>query len=84
VPINDDFIEVFCSKSNYFRYYKKSFSQVSGHSAMQKWLQNNDDSPSDLEVWDSMKPTFENLQAILEEARSGKRKDSKKREGQRQ
>jgi hypothetical protein len=48
---------------------------------MQKWLQNNDDSPSDLEVWDSIKPTFENLQAILEEARSGKRKDSKKEKG---
>jgi hypothetical protein len=81
VPINDDFIEVFCSKSNYFRYYKKSFSHVSEHSAMQKWLQNNEDSPPDLEVWDSMKPTFENLQTILEEAKGGKRKGSKKEKG---
>jgi hypothetical protein len=48
---------------------------------MQKWLQNNEDSPSDLEVWDSMKPTFENLQMILEETKSGKRKGSKKEKG---
>jgi hypothetical protein len=48
---------------------------------MHKWLQNDEDSPSDLEVWDSMKPTLENLQTILEEARSGKRKDSKKEKG---
>jgi hypothetical protein len=38
VPTNDEIIEMFVSKSTYFKYYARIFPRVSTYPAMQKWL----------------------------------------------
>jgi hypothetical protein len=65
VPSNDDVIEVFTSKSAYFKNHKKVFPMVSSYPAMEKWLLNADDAPPDHDVWGYKKQTFDNLKGIL-------------------
>ena len=62
---NDDIIEIFFSKSAYFKWHSKIFPFVKKYPAMQKWLC-NDDAPYDAEVWGHKKQTFENLKEILD------------------
>lgn len=79
VPTNDEFIEIFVSKSNYFRYYNNSFSQIPNDSPIQKWLRNGSDAPSTHDIWGSNKPTFENLKVILEGLSGNKKKSGGKK-----
>jgi hypothetical protein len=62
---NDDVIEIFMSKSSYFTNHSPVFSKLNKFPAMEKWLQNGDDAPTDAEVWGYQKQTFENLRKIL-------------------
>ena len=62
---NDDIIEVFFSKSAYFKDHAKVFSLVHKYPDMQKWLRNEDDALNDTELWKYKKKTFANLKEIL-------------------
>jgi hypothetical protein len=62
---NDDIIAVFFSKSAYFKEHHKIFPMVSNYPGMQKWLRNEEDAPSDAELWGSKKKSFANLKQIL-------------------
>src|SRR6267154_1193402 len=61
---NDDIIEIFMSKSAYFKNHSKVFC-FTKYPMMQKWLENADDAPTDYEVWGYSKQTFDALKAIL-------------------
>jgi len=62
---NDDIIEIFMSKSAYFKNHAKVFPMVNRYPLMERWLVNADDSPSDYEVWGYQKHTFDVLKSIL-------------------
>jgi hypothetical protein len=62
---NDDIIEIFMSKSAYFKNHSKVFTMVDRHPQMKKWLLNADDGPSDYKVWGYQKHTCDVLKAIL-------------------
>jgi len=83
VPSNDDIIEVFCSRSVYFRYYKGIFSRVPEDTPVQKWLRNDEDAPSHLEIWGSMKPSLDNLQIVLDTVWGGDKGKKKEKERER-
>ena len=78
---NDDIIEVFVSKSAYFRSYAKIFPLVKQYPAMQKWLQNEDGAPLVFEVWGNMKQNFENLKVVLDNFVNASAKKDKKGKG---
>ena len=65
IVANDDIIEIFMSKSAYFKNHSKVFTMVNRHPQMKKWLLNADDGPSDYDVWGYRKHTFDVLKAIL-------------------
>jgi hypothetical protein len=65
MPTNDEIVQIFMSKTAYYRNHHKIFPKVSKGSALKKWLANTDDAPDDSEVWGTYKPTFDNLQNIL-------------------
>src|SRR6202050_3430052 len=65
IVANDDIIEIFMSKSAYFKNHSKVFTMVNRHPQMKKWLLNADDGPSDYNVWGYQKHTFDVLKAIL-------------------
>ena len=81
IPANDEIIEVFCSKSNYFKYYRKTFTQIPNDSPIQKWLQGGSDAPCDYDVWGGWKQTFDNLLEILDDLSTTKKKSGGKKEG---
>jgi hypothetical protein len=58
-------IEIFMSKSAYFRNHSKVFTMVDRHPQMKKWLLNAIDGPTDYNVWGNQKHTFDVLRAIL-------------------
>src|ERR1700737_3186544 len=62
---NDDIIEIFFSKSSYYKNHAKIFPKLHRYPAMQDWFQNDGDSPADHQVWGHYRHTFENLQKIL-------------------
>jgi len=62
---NNDMIEIFMSKSAYFKNHAKVFCLVKRSPMMRKWLENVDDAPADHEVWGYSKHTFDVLKAIL-------------------
>src|ERR1700683_1964232 len=62
---NDDMIEIFMSKSAYFKNHSKVFTMVDRHPQMKMWLLNADGGPSDDNVWGYQKRTFDVLKAIL-------------------
>jgi hypothetical protein len=65
IVANDDIIEIFMSKSAYFKNHSKVFTMVNRHPQMKKWLLNADDGPNDYDVWGYQKHTFDVLKAIL-------------------
>src|ERR1700677_3200451 len=65
IVANDDIIEIFMSKSAYFKNHSKVFTMVNRHPQMKKWLLNADDGPSDYDVWGYRKHTFDVSKAIL-------------------
>lgn len=65
-PSNDDIMEVFFSRSAFFRYHAKLFPLVEKVPVVQKWLL-GEEGVTDVEVWNFRKPTFENLKVVLDE-----------------
>jgi hypothetical protein len=65
MPTNDEIVEVFMSKSAYFRSHQKIFPAVPNFPLMEKWLLVEDDAPTDAAVWGQKRQTFDNLKAIL-------------------
>lgn len=57
-PSTIDIVELFCSKSMWFSHYKPAFSKVSNYPLMIKWLENEEDKPSDLEAWGVEKGSY--------------------------
>ena len=66
-----DLIELFVSKSFWHSHVKKCFSQVSNHPLMVEWLENGEDGPSNIDVWDMEKSNymFKDLKGYLEKAK---------------
>ena len=62
---NDDVIEVFMSKSMYFRNHSKVFPMLNRYPAMEQWLENAADAPADSTVWGHERQSFDNLKKIL-------------------
>jgi hypothetical protein len=62
---NDDVVEVFMSKSAYFKSHSKTFPLLKHYPAMQKWFDNPAEALPDSEVWGNEKHTFEGLKKIL-------------------
>lgn len=78
MPTLDNIIEMFMSKSSYFKNQKHVFSKVANFPQAEKWLLSGDDAPSDYDFWGYQKPTFENLKKILDNASSSDQKKGKK------
>lgn len=76
---NDDIIEVFVSKSAYFRSYAKIFPLVKQYPAMEKWLRNDNNGPTTFEVWGNAKQSFESLKVVLDKFMKANAKEDKKR-----
>jgi len=62
---NDDVIEVFVSKSVYFRNHAKVFPLLVHYPAMEQWLENADGASADSVVWGNEKHSFDGLNKIL-------------------
>jgi len=58
-PAGQDIIDMVVSKSMWYSHYKKLFPQVSNHPDMQKWLQDDQDSSPDSEIWTNQKGLYE-------------------------
>jgi hypothetical protein len=80
MPTNDEIVQVFMSKTVYYRNYHKIFPKVSKGSALKKWLANTNDASDNLEVWSTYKLTFDNLQKILS-AQKKRKETSPNRKG---
>ncbi|KAF8228582.1 hypothetical protein L208DRAFT_1123889, partial [Tricholoma matsutake] len=50
-PTHEQVIETMQSKTFWYNYIRKYFLRVAEHSHMVAWLEDNEDVPSDLEVW---------------------------------
>jgi hypothetical protein len=53
-----ELVELFVSKSMWFRYFSPNFSKVSNFADMILWLEDDDGCPSDLAVWGFEKSTY--------------------------
>ena len=62
---NDDVVEVFVSKSVYFRNHAKVFPLLVHYPAMEQWLENADGASADSVVWGNEKHSFDGLNNIL-------------------
>src|ERR1700683_3622868 len=62
---NDDIIEIFMSKSAYFKNHSKVFTLVDRHPQMKMWLLTADGVLSDYNIWGDQKRTFDVLKASL-------------------
>ena len=67
-PSKVDMVEIFISKSMWWRYYNATFSKVSQFPLLLEWLENGEDAPKDLDVWGYEKSaySFKDLQAFLD------------------
>lgn len=78
-----DLIQLFISKSFWHSHYKPLFSKVSNHPDMVKWLEGEEDRPSDEVLWGYKKGSyqFKDLKVYLEQnvkkKGKGKGKDEK-------
>jgi hypothetical protein len=78
-----DLIQLFVSKSFWHSHYKPLFSKISNHADMIKWLENDNDRPSDEVLWGYKKGSyqFKDLKEYLEKHEKkkgkGKGKDEK-------
>ncbi len=57
-PAGQDIIDMVVSKSMWYSHYKKLLPQVPDYPDMQKWLQNDQDSPPDSEIWTHNKTVY--------------------------
>ncbi|TDL13562.1 hypothetical protein BD410DRAFT_846825 [Rickenella mellea] len=63
----NNIILLFMSTSAYYNNSNKIFSKLQHYPEMEEWLRNEEGGPSKLSVWGSQKPTFENLNQILDD-----------------
>jgi hypothetical protein len=56
--IGENLIEVFISKSTFFKNYQPFFPRVPNHPALHLWLINGDDAPTNLEAWGFQKNIY--------------------------
>jgi len=89
-PINENLIEVFISKSAFFKNYQPFFPHVPDHPALHLWLKNANDAPTDIAAWGFQKNTytFKDLEMYFDDAdkkekakAKGKGKGKEKEEG---
>jgi hypothetical protein len=57
-PSQEHIIETMQSKTFWYDYICKYFTKVGEHPDMVSWLENNDDAPSDIEVWRVEKKSY--------------------------
>ena len=57
-PTCENLIEVFISKSAFFKNYSPLFPQVQDHPLLHLWLKNDEDVPSDMEAWGVQKNVY--------------------------
>lgn len=69
-PNNTEIIELFVSKSMWHSHYKPGFTGISQYPTMVQWLENDKNSPSDLETWGVEKSVYL-FQDLLKYAANG-------------
>ena len=83
-PKSEDLIEVFISKSAFFKNYQPYFPRIEhDYPVLHLWLKNEEDVPTDLEAWGFQKNTymFKDLEDFLERVKPGKGKESSGKKG---
>jgi hypothetical protein len=65
-PTLQDIVKVYMSRSGYFNRPKQFFPRVHHVPEIKKWLENKVDGPSEEEAWGDKKPTYNNLEEILD------------------
>jgi hypothetical protein len=65
-PTLQDIIEVFQSRSGYFKHSRQLFPRVENLPQMKLWLEGGEDAPEEKIVWGGKKPCFKNLEDILD------------------
>ena len=81
-PKSEDLIEVFISRSAFFKNYLPCFPHVPDYPDLQHWLKNEENVPTDLEAWSLQKNTYmfkdlEFLDGIEEKKESSGKKGDK-------
>jgi hypothetical protein len=82
-PKSEDLIEVFISKSAFFKNYQPYFPRIQhDYPELHRWLKNDEDVPTDLEAWGLQKNTymFKDLEEFLKRMQKGKESSGKKRD----
>ena len=79
-PTSENLIEVFISKSSFFKNYAPNFSRVEDYPALHLWLKNDKDIPTDMNAWGFQKNVyqFKDLEAYFEHADNADKKKKKK------
>ena len=65
LPTLQEVSGIFVSRSTFFNSHHKIFPMVPLFPEMKKWLEDGDDAPEDVKVWENAKHTFGNLENIL-------------------
>ena len=65
-PTIGDIAEVFMSRSGYFHRPAQLFPKVVKGSELKKWLEGGEDAPAESDVWGDIKPSFKNLEDMLD------------------
>lgn len=80
-----DLIEVFAPRSTWYETYR-IFNRVASHPTMRDWLENGNNRPEDIDVWDEVKThyTFVDLKSWLDKAEKQKVQKRKGKAGHRQ
>jgi hypothetical protein len=79
-PKSEDLIEVFISRSTFFKNYLPPFPHVPDYPDLQRWLKNEENVPTDLEAWGMQKNiyTFKDLEEVLDRMEEKKESGGKK------
>jgi hypothetical protein len=69
-PTHEDIVEVFISKSAFFKNYQPYFPHIENHPSLHRWLKNDANPPSDIEAWGVAKNVymFRDLKDYLDRA----------------
>jgi hypothetical protein len=65
-PTLQDIVKVYMSRSGYFNRPKQYFPRIHHVPEIRKWLENKAGGPSEEEAWGDKKPTYKNLEEILD------------------
>jgi hypothetical protein len=78
--VADDIVELFVSKTVFYRSYQRLFPRASHFAELKAWLEQASDAPSDGDVWDNVKSiyTFADLEKILEKLEKKVKKAKRK------